>query len=288
VKGLGITGPGWLAAAFCGANFLLALLILPESWQPNSDHVAPRPHLEQWSLTLKHPAIGLLVVAFFLATFGFACFETTLGLLVMKNFGLDIEHDDRAKMTVGYLFAYCGIIGAVIQGGLIGRLVKRFGEPKLITASLVITAISLAPMPLIRCAEPLSWSALSHGSGSPWWILLALLAVLSIGTSLTRPPLFGLLSNLTPAHEQGVTIGVAHSAGSLARIVGPIFAATLFYVNPLVPYAVCGVILLATAFAVWRRLHRFEVQRPVEARPAAPSPTGGENPTAGSVNGVIP
>ena len=46
----------------------------------------------------------------------------TLGLLIVRNFGLDLEHDDHAKMTVGYLFAYCGVIGAIVQGGLIGRM----------------------------------------------------------------------------------------------------------------------------------------------------------------------
>lgn len=259
VKAFGITGPGWLAAALCLANFLLALVILPESRQPgSSEHaVAPRPALEQWKVTLRDPAVGLLVVAFFLATFCFACFETTLGLLIMENFRLDIEHDDQAKMTVGYLFAYCGVIGAIVQGGLIGRMVKRFGEPRLIVLSLVLSAISFVPIPFASSSEPLSWSVLVHAAGLPWLLLLTFLALLSLGTGLTRPPLFGLLSNLTPAHEQGVTIGVAQSAGSLARIVGPIFAASLFDLHPSLPYLICGVLLLLTAATAWQRFHRL-------------------------------
>ena len=58
--------------------------------------------------------------------------------------------------------------------------------------------------------------------------MLLALALLSIGSSLSRAPVFGLLSNLTPANEQGGTIGVAQSAGALARIVGPMFAASLY------------------------------------------------------------
>jgi len=258
VKAFGIAGPGWVAAAFCGANFLLALFILPESRSRSSARLEPRPHLEQWKASLSHPGIGVLVGAFFLATFGFACFETTLGLLIMENFGLDIEHDDRAKMTVGYLFAYCGVIGAVVQGGLIGRMVKKFGEPALISGSLVLTAIALAPMPLVHSREPLTWAVLLRPAGLPWVALLVLLALLSIGTGLTRPPLFGLLSNLTSAREQGVTIGVAQSAGSLARIVGPVFAASLFFVHPTIPYAICGGILLVTGIVVWQRLSVIE------------------------------
>src|SRR5262245_21731663 len=125
----GVQGPGWLAAGLCAANFVLAFLILPESWKPNSEHVPVRPRMAQWGHTLSHPQIGLLVAVFFLATFCFTCFETTLGLLVGQNFRLDIHSDQDAKV-IGYLFAYCGIIGAVVQGGAIGRMVKKSGEAK--------------------------------------------------------------------------------------------------------------------------------------------------------------
>lgn len=254
LKHLGMPGPGWVAASFCAANFLLALSILPESRKPSSEHVPSRPRLGQWSDILRRPVVGLLVVVLFLATFCFACFETTLGLLVMRNFHLDVEHDAQAQATVGYLFAYCGIIGAIIQGGLIGRLVKRFGEGKLIAVSLLLTGLSLVPMPLPSSGASFSWTGLFRGSGEPWLILLVLLAGLSVGSALTRPPLFGLLSNLTPSHEQGLTIGVAQSLASLARIVGPVFAATLFDYHPMVPYAICGAILLVAGFAIWPKL----------------------------------
>ena len=69
------------------------------------------------------------------------------------------------------------------------------------------------------------------------------LGLLSIGTSLTRPPLFGMISNLTPSDEQGATIGVAQGAGSLARIAGPIFATTLLHYMPALPYVLCALIL---------------------------------------------
>ena len=81
--------------------------------------------------------------------------------------------------------------------------------------------------------------------------MLLALALLAIGSSLTRAPLFGLLSNLTPANEQGATIGVAQSAGALARICGPLFAASLYFHIPLLPYVVCGGIsILAAMLAV--------------------------------------
>jgi MFS family permease len=63
-----------------------------------------------------------------------------------------------------------------------------------------------------------------------------------------------LLSNLTPAHEQGATIGVAQGAGSLARILGPIFATTLLTRLPPLPYLICAAVLIGTTVLVIRRL----------------------------------
>ena len=249
----GATAPGWTAAALCATNFLLAFTILAESLKPGSGHANNRPHLDQWRHTLTQPKIGLLVLIFFLATFAFSCFESTLPLLVSDNFNLGITNSETAPASsVISLFVFCGIIGAFIQGGLIGRLVKIFGEPKLIAISLLFTGVALALLPFVKGDGPLKWSAVLHAADGPWIKMLLVLALLSIGSSLTRAPLFGMLSNLAPANEQGATIGVAQSAGALARIVGPLFAASLYFHVPMLPYVVCGgiSILAATLAAV--------------------------------------
>ncbi|HMJ67123.1 MAG TPA: MFS transporter, partial [Candidatus Binatia bacterium] len=49
IKLFGVSGPGWVAASFCAAKFLLALVILGESWKPGARPVAPRPHFAQWA-----------------------------------------------------------------------------------------------------------------------------------------------------------------------------------------------------------------------------------------------
>jgi MFS transporter, DHA1 family, tetracycline resistance protein len=256
LRHLGDTGPGWVAAALCAANFLLALFILTESHRPDSAQAPPRPHLDQWAHTLRQPKVGLLVIVFFLATFCFSCFESTLPLLVGANFHLDFKRDATSASTIAYLFVYCGLIGALVQGGAIGRLVKRMGEPRLIALSLALTAVSFLWIPYLKGASQLSWKVLLQHEGMPWvWLLLAL-ALLSVGTSLTRPPLFGLLSNLTPAHEQGATIGVAQAAGSLARILGPVFATALLVYSPPLPYLICAAVLLATTVLTVQRLCR--------------------------------
>lgn len=253
-RALGDAGPGIFASALCALNFILAFIILAESWTPSKHADAGRrPRIAQWQHTLRQPTLGLLVVIFFLATFCFTCFEITLGLIIAKNFNLGFKTPEAISVAAT-LFMYCGIIGAFVQGGPIGKLVKRFGERKLIAVSLVLTGISLAPLPFIHGTGKLSWSLLFSAQGGPWWLLLITLALLSIGSGLTRPPLFGLLSVLTPANEQGATIGVAQSAGSLARIFGPIFAGSLFETHAAIPYLTCAIIAVVTGLVAWSRL----------------------------------
>ena len=251
----GATAPGWAAASLCTANFLLAYSILAESLKPNSGHANSRPHLDQWAHTLSQPKIGLLILIFFLATFAFSCFESTLPLLVSDNFNLGLTQSETAPVSsVISLFVFCGVIGAFIQGGAIGRRVKKFGEPKLIAVSLLFTGTALVLLPFIKGDGVLKWSAVLRAADWPWIKMLLALALLAIGSSLTRAPLFGLLSNLAPASEQGATIGICQSAGALARIVGPLFAASLYFHVPMLPYVVCGGISILAALLAAVRL----------------------------------
>jgi DHA1 family tetracycline resistance protein-like MFS transporter len=207
----------------------------------------------------------LLVIVFFFATFCFTCYETTLGLLVGKNFNLDATQAHDAR-TVGILFTFGGVIGALVQGGMIGRLVKRHGEIRVIAASLLILAVSLLPLPFIHGDQVLSFKTLFSSQGKAWWMLLAAIGALSIGASLTRPPLFGMISMLTPAHEQGATLGVAQSMGSLARIAGPIFAGFSYGYHAALPYVVAAIIAFLTGAIAWVFLHE-KVNRPQTKQP---------------------
>jgi multidrug resistance protein len=227
---LGVTAPGWVAASLCAINFIWAYARLPESWKPNmEEHVPQRPHFAQWMHTLSTPRLNLLIAIFFLATFCFTCFESTIGLLVMRNFQIDTTTGPGLS-KIALLIVYCGVVGAAVQGGGIGRMVKKMGEPKLIASSLFIAAVGIAVLPFIT-----SWL----------WLYVGL-AIFSIGSSLTRPPVFGMISQLTAAHEQGTNIGVAQGVGSLARILGPIFATGLFEKHAAIPYVVCGALSLIT------------------------------------------
>ncbi len=238
MKLFGLRAPGWTAASLCAINFIWAFAMLAESWKPAAHSVTQRPHIEQWLHTLRAPRLNLLIAIFFLATFCFTCFEVTIGWLIMGNFGIDT---DKSLTTVSLLIAYCGVIGAGVQGGAAGKLVKRMGEPRLIAVSLLFAAIGIGMLPYL----------------TSWTMLLVGLGIFSIGSSLTRPPVFGMISMLTPAHEQGATLGVAQGVGSLARIVGPVFAGSLFvdrvFQAP-VPYVICGVLCLLTALLAMQYL----------------------------------
>jgi len=117
-------------------------------------------------------------------------------------------------------------------------------------------ALSMALMPFVHGSQPFSWRLILSQEGMPWLELLFVLALLSVGSSLTRPPVFGIISILTPPHEQGATIGVAQGAGSLARIAGPIFAATLFDKHPALPYLICAALSFLTGILAWQFLHK--------------------------------
>ena len=225
---------------------------------------------------------------FFLTTFCFSCFETTLALLVEDNFRLDTV---QAGKVAAYLFVFCGLIGAFVQGGATGRLVKMMGEPKLIMASLTLTGVALAIVPFMNGTPNFSLKILFQSAGWPWVKLLIALTLLAIGSSLARPPIFGMLSNLTSQHEQGATIGVAQGCGSLARIIGPIFATTLYSTKTFphwlatevhswgttfqqpgaLPYLICGLLAFATGMLSLHRLTRLNKE--VQIASTAPSPS---------------
>jgi DHA1 family tetracycline resistance protein-like MFS transporter len=262
-KLFGPTGPGWVASSICGLNFLVALVNLPESWTQGHAMAARRARLAQVKETLATPRVGFLVVLFFLATFGFTCFESTLGLLIQQNFQIDHKASAEANAV---LFCYCGIIGAFVQAGPIGRMVKRFREPKLIAGSLIIFGLSMAPLPYIKGEAHLSWSALVRAEGLPWLALLFVAAWLAIGSGLTRPPLFGLLSMLTAPSEQGAVLGVAQSAGSLARVIGPPLAGWMFDRHPSWPYLAVSVIAVGSGLIAWNALVRDQSAVLAEAK----------------------
>ncbi|HEY2961529.1 MAG TPA: MFS transporter, partial [Pyrinomonadaceae bacterium] len=207
----GIQVPFFFAASLCFANALLLYFRLPETI--TADH--PAKHragggrgLRQLIESLKQPRLAFVLTIYFLFVVAFSIMTTSFSLYTMFRFGYDAQH-------TGYLFAYVGLIAVIIQGGLIGRLVKRFGELPLVIVGALCFAISLFAVPFVSPAAG-GLAALLIGGG-----------VFSMGNSLATPALTSLASKSVGPAEQGTVLGVTQSVASLARAVGPFLAAVL-------------------------------------------------------------
>ena len=207
----GIHVPFLFAAALCFANSVLLYFRLPETItrdHPARNQAARGRGLKQLIESLKKPRLAFVLTIYFLFIVAFSIMTTTFSFYTMFRFGYDAQH-------TGYLFAYVGIIAVIIQGGLIGRLVKRFGELPLVIVGALCFAISLFAVPFVGPAAG-GLAGLLIGGG-----------VFSMGNSLATPALNSLASKSVGPAEQGVVLGVMQSVASLARAVGPLLQAIL-------------------------------------------------------------
>jgi multidrug resistance protein len=213
----GIQVPFIFAAALCFVNAILLYFTLPET--VTADHPAKNRaggrSLRHVLNSFKQPRLAFVLVIYFLFIVAFSIMTTSFSLYTMFRFGYDATH-------TGYLFAYVGLIAVIIQGGLIGRLVKRFGELPLVIFGALCFAVSLFAVPFVGPAAG-GLAALLVGGG-----------VFSMGNSLATPALTSLASKSVGPAEQGVVLGVTQSVASLARAVGPFLAAVL--INSSVAY----------------------------------------------------
>lgn len=234
--GLSTAAPGYLAAALCLGNVVLAALFLPETRSPER---APRLRGARrrpgWAFTseglgtaLRVPELRRVLALYFLFTVAFAVIQPTLSLFGAARFDLDARQ-------VGYLFAFLGLVSAIVQGGLVRRLVPRFGETRLIRLSGVPFALGLL---VIAWAPSLTW-------------VLVGLTLLAVGYGGTLPSVLGLVSRVAPPSLQGGVLGVGQSIGSLGRIVGPAAAGAALDVSIGLPYALgAGIAALGTLGAL--------------------------------------
>ncbi len=207
----GIHVPFFFAAGLCFANAALLYFTLPETVtrdHPARQSAAGGRSFSQLLQSLREPKLSFVLTIYFLFIVAFSIMTTSFSLYTMFRYGYDAQHN-------GYLFAYVGVIGVVIQGGLIGRLVKRFGEFPLVIFGALCFAISLFAIPLVGPAAG-GLAALLIGGG-----------VFSMGNSLATPALTSLASRSASTADQGTVLGVTQSVASLARAVGPSLAAFL-------------------------------------------------------------
>jgi len=231
--------PGVAAAATSTVAFLLVFFKLPETL-PAEARTASRQHpLSPASLRQTiglHPLLVLCFATVLLVIFAFSNFETTFAQFAKAEHGLGMSR-------IGWLFVYAGVLGAVVQGGMVGRLVKVFGEQKVLVTGLVFAAMSVAVLP---------YPTTIGG-------LLAVLGVYALGQGLVSPTLSSLTTKLVQPDEVGGVMGIYQAFSSLARIGGPIWAEIAFHQGSAWPFrsaAVAYLLALGVAFVVVGRLTR--------------------------------
>ena len=206
----GIGVPFFFAGALALANAALLYFTLPETVTPDHPARTSAAAAGRWSQlveAVRQPRLAYVLLIYFLFIVAFSIMTTSFALFTMFRFGYDATHN-------GYLFMYVGIIGAIIQGGLIGRLVKMFGEMPLVIAGALMFALSLFAIPFA-------------GPGTGLGMLLLVGGIFAVGNSLATPSLTTLASKSVGRGEQGGVLGITQSVASLARAVGPLIAALL-------------------------------------------------------------
>lgn len=240
--GLGIVvGPGlggWLgeidlsfpfivAGAAASLAGVLSILILPESYPKEkreqdalleAGKKRDNQFVQMWK-ALKSP-VGFLLILVFIMSFGLANFQSIFGYYTMQRY-----HYDPSE--VGLIILLVGIVGTVVQGVLVGRLTKRFGEERVVTGSLLISALGFVLMTL----------------ATNFLLVLVTTSIFFLGNSLLRPSLNSFISKLA-GNKQGLVMGLNNSFLSLGNVAGPILAGIFFEVNIHIPYLFGAFVML--------------------------------------------
>lgn len=195
--------PFLVAAAFSTLAWILVYTRLPESL-PQDSQTRQAARVVTWRGvvdTVTLPGVGRLVVLGALVVLAFAALEGTFSLFLRERF-----HWEARGAAFG--FSYLGLVSALVQGGLIRRLVPKYGEPRLIVIGVATVGLGFV--------------ALALAQGIP--ALLGATLVVGVGQGLASPTISGLLSRVTPHQEQGAVFGVLSSAQTLARMANYVVA----------------------------------------------------------------
>jgi MFS family permease len=233
--------PAFVAAALSTINLLLALRTLPESLPPESRGKSKRRavplDLASFRAATRLPGVGVAVAVTFLMIVCFAAMEQTFRLFTDDAFGM-------TAAGTGVILAAVGVIGAVVQGGLVGRLARRFGEARLVIAGATLMAVAFA----LLGASPMFGS----GATAALWISCILIA---LGNGVMAPALPAYVSKRAGADSQGLALGTLQSGSAMGRVVGPALGGVLYAsLSPTAPYAVGAVGLLLAAVLAAARL----------------------------------
>ncbi len=229
--------PALGAAAICLLNAALAFFVLEESLAPGTRgaDAGKRRRFRAILGQMRRPLVSSLIWVFFLSGLAMAQMEAMLFTFMDDRFGWGMRQSS-------YGFAYVGVMMVLTQGVLIRRLMPRYGEPRVLSAGLLLFGASLFGI------------AVSHSILS----MAVVMTLLALGNGLMRPPNLGLISLLTPPAEQGLALGVTNSLASLGRIIGPVAGGWLYQRGgqgaPFVLAGALAAVALALVLASYGRL----------------------------------
>ncbi len=231
---LGLTVPFWVAGTVALLNALLVLCFFPETRKQRTSTTTPihsswAALFVGWRNAFRQRAIARLVCINFLFTIAFTAMEAIFALFSQRTFAWGAVQN-------GYIFTYIGVLIVIMQGGLVGQLVKRWNEQRVMIGGLVLLGCGLI---LLAFSTQIAW-------------LLMTLAMLSIGDGAVTPTVSTLLSFSSMDEAQGETLGFAQGMAGLARVIGPLVAGVLYdRIGVGIPFTAGGILgILAVLLAL--------------------------------------
>jgi MFS transporter, DHA1 family, tetracycline resistance protein len=244
----GYGAPAYGAAVLSLLSVLLTATLLPAKppspvAQDGAAAAAARPASmgrgDAFRRYFDRPLPRRRLLEFFAFSLSFSTLIGGLALFLERRFAFGVKE-------TGYLYAFSGLIGGSIQGGLIGRLAKRYGEERLALLGFGTMVIGYG---LLGVAYTLP-------------VLLLLVGIAAFGAAVVRPAVTTLLTKSVGRDEQGAALGVSQSLASISQIIGPIGAGWLIEHRALAAYG-----LMAASFAalgVLLGLQKMPVGEPIE------------------------
>lgn len=219
---------GYVAAGMSFINLIMAYFMLPESLKNKQANAKFNFKVVTGIITeLRKPSIRELLLINFIFIAAFMLMQMACSLMWK-------EIDELTDQQIGYVFAFIGLATAIIQGTLVGRMVKWLGEQKLITYGIFFMITGLVLLPLV---------------GKSYFVPFELfgLTLIALANGCLTPGITSLLSKYANPREVGQVLGVNQSFGSLARAAGMGFSGFLYGMNFQVPFFV-GAMMMGVCF----------------------------------------
>ena len=217
-----------LAAAALSATSIVCTATLLPKVEPHEPDGAEGPggrrlsvlDWKSYSQYFARPGLGALLWQFFFFAFFFSLSMSGFALFAQRRYTW--HGREVGAREVGYLFAYIGFLGVILQGGLMGRLVKWLGERTLVWTGFGASAAAAA------------WTGWTFTIPQ----LLSAITVGSYGNGVLRPAVTSLITQRAGKREQGVVLGLTQSLTSISAIIAPIIAGALIDRGYLTAWAV--------------------------------------------------